>query len=168
MALVAKDPQAMPRLQRAVKALAAAGLTDALAKRLGATALKLLSDQFKRSVNPYGETWAPVFRDRKKDRRARARRAKAGKPVLADRPLVDTGRLRAAATGKASNDSSKAVVRVVIPVEYASYHQSGTRFVKRRQMVPEASTGGLGPIWSKAFEREAEKLILERMKKGGV
>lgn len=163
MGLVAKDPQAFAGLQRSFQVLASRGMQDALAKRIGAAAIKQLADQFKQSRDPYGNPWAPVNRMRKRDTEAKARRSASGRFLPADKPLVDTGRLRGAATAKAANASSGSVVRIVIPVEYASYHQSGTGRMPRRQMIPEGSTGGLGPIWGKAFEREAERLLRETM-----
>lgn len=155
MALVRGDFASLERLQRQVDALAKQKLTAELAPRVGAAFMKELADEFRQSRDPYGNAWAPVFRNRRRDRLARGRRAAAGKAVRADKPLVDTGRLRASATAKA--DGTK--VRIVLPVEYASYHQEGTRRIKRRQMLPEAATGGLGPRWTMAANKEAAVLL---------
>jgi hypothetical protein len=149
-------------LQQRVAAIAEGKFVPELAQRMAAAGLKQLADQFKGSVDPYGEPWAPVVRKRARDTKAKARRAKSGRFVPTDRPLVDTGRLRAAATGAQANQSSGSLVRITIPVEYASFHQEGTARIKRRQILPEASTGGLGPRWSKAFEREALAMLRER------
>lgn len=137
---------------------------EQLARRLGATAIKLLADEFRLGRDPYGQPWAPVYRRRRRDRRSRARRLAAGQAVKADKPLVDTGRLRAAATAASAVQSRGSIVRVVIPVSYARYHQSGTRHITRRQIIPEARTGGLGPIWGRAFNAEAKAFLRQLLK----
>lgn len=152
--------QLMARVDAVVR-----GGVPGLANRLGATAVKLLAYEFRFSRDPYGDNWAPVLRSRRRDRMARARRRAQGRPVKADKPLVDTGRLRAAATVSSANRSGGKTVRVIIPVEYASYHQNGTRRIRRRQIVPSDSTGGLGPIWSAALKKEAAKVLRERLGK---
>lgn len=138
-------------------------LIPVLAKRIGAAFVKQVADEFKESRDPYGNAWAPVMRDRLKDRRARARRVKQGKAPKADKPLIDTGRLRASVVARTDGGT----VRIALPVEYASYHQYGTRSIKRRQILPESDTGGLGPRWSTAASKEATAVLNEHFAKGG-
>ena len=138
-------------------------LIPILAKRIGAAFVKEVADEFKESRDPYGNAWAPVVRNRLKDRRARARRAKAGKAARSDKPLIDTGRLRGSVVARTSGGQ----VRIALPVEYASYHQYGTRVIKRRQILPESDTGGLGPRWSAAASKEAIAVLNEHFAKGG-
>lgn len=123
-----------------------------LAKVLGVAALKQVADSFRQSRDPYGKPWAPVFRNRARDRRSRASRARRGLAARADKPLVDTGRLRGAATAPASMSTSSVGVRIAIPVEYASHHQYGTRRIPQRQILP---VGELGPIWREALNKAA-------------
>jgi phage gpG-like protein len=134
-------------LQERIRKLAQPAFTAAVARRLTGTAIKLLADEFRGSKDPYGVPWKPLKR-------------REGKPLL------DTGRLRAAAVGQTAGQSSGAIVRVVIPVEYASYHQDGTRRIPRRQIVPDRA-GGLGPIWAGAFRREIEKAVKDHVAPGG-
>ena len=153
-------------LAERVRKITRPGFKEAVARRLTGTAIKLLADEFRKSQNPYGEPWAPVSRNRPRDIRARAARARAGKPPRGDKPLIDTGRLRAAAVGQGAGQASGGMVRVVIPVSYASYHQDGTRRMVRRQIIPDRA-GGLGPIWAGAFRKEIELAFLQNMKPGG-
>lgn len=167
MALVRADFGRLEDLRKRAAEVASAGFREQLAQRLGVTAVKLLADEFRESKDPYGRGWLPVYRNRLRERRARARALKQGNWQRAqrrDKPLVDTGRLRAAATAPAH--VSGALVTVSIPVDYASYHQEGTRHIVRRQIVPDAA-GGLGPIWEEAFRKETERAVIETMKGGG-
>lgn len=127
-----------------------------IAKVLGVAAMKLVADGFRKSVDPYGKPWAPVVRNRKRDRRARASRARRGLTAKADKPLIDTGRLRGAAVSTGNLETSAAGVRISIPVEYASYHQHGTRRIPQRMMLP---VGSLGPIWKPALDKAALPVV---------
>lgn len=147
MAVLRGDFGALEDLQRRIQMVTNPAFKVAVAKRLTGTAIKLLADEFRKSQDPYGNPWKPLKRRRGK-------------------PLLDTGRLRAAAVGQAANQSSGAMVRVVIPVFYASYHQDGTRRIPRRQIVPDRA-GGLGPIWTAAFRKEIELAFAQAIKPGG-
>lgn len=163
MALVKADFGRLEDLKRRVGVVGSVQFREGLARRLAGTVTKLLADEFRNSVDPYGRPWAPVFRNRARDRRARARGG--ARAMRADKPLIDTGRLRAAAT--ASQFTQGTMVRVSIPVEYASYHQYGTRSIRQRQIVPMAETGGLGPIWTDAFNREIDLALKQAMAGAG-
>lgn len=160
MAALRGDYVALEDLQRRIREVTNPRFREEVAHRLAGTAIKLLADEFRQSRDPYGNAWKPVFRNRARDRRARGRRASAGKAPRGDRPLIDTGRLRAAATASGADTSSGSQVRITIPVEYASYQQDGTRRIARRQIVPDAA-GGLGPIWGDAFRKEIERKLRE-------
>lgn len=162
MALLRSSFSALEDLQQRVKEVVSPRFKEELAHRLAATGIKLLADQFRQSRDPYGAPWKPVNRNRRRDVQARRRRAAAGRPVRGDLPLVDTGVLRAAATSDAADLSTGSTIRISIPVEYASYHQDGTRRIARRQIVPDAA-GGLGPIWEAAFKRTIEDKLRDAM-----
>ena len=147
MAVLRGNFGALEDLQRRLREVRNPAFTAAVARRLTGTAIKLLGDEFRRSQDPYGRPWKPL-------------KYRVGKPLL------DTGRLRAAAVGQQANQASGALVRVVIPVSYASYHQDGTRRIPRRQIVPDRA-GGLGPIWTAAFRREIELAFKQAMAPGG-
>jgi phage gpG-like protein len=159
MPLVVRNFEAFEQFRSQIASLPY--LLPKLATRIGAAFVKQVADEFRESRDPYDKPWAPVVRNRRKDVRARARRAKAGKPPKSDKPLIDTGRLRASVVARTEGG----VVRVALPVEYASYHQYGTRRIQRRQILPENNTGGLGPRWSAAAYDEAVAVLNEHFGK---
>lgn len=104
-----------------------------LSKLCGAAALKQLSDGFRANRNPYGQPW-----DKLKKRQGQI--------------LRDTGRL----ANSFSYSAGATGFRFGTDVNYAVYHQYGTDNLPQREMVPDNSTGGVGPIWGAAFNREAD------------
>jgi phage gpG-like protein len=164
MAGVRGDFAALARFRARVDgAEQATELRTELARVLGAAAMKQVADSFRLSRDPYGKPWAPVFRNRIRDRRARASRARRGLAARADKPLVDTGRLRAAAVAKGAATPTTEGVRIVIPVEYASFHQTGTGRIRQRQILP---VGDMGPIWREALNKAALPVV-RRYFRGG-
>lgn len=141
--------------ERRLEAASQGRFLPELGRRVSAAFMKEVADEFRESRDPYGNAWAPVERNRRKDRRARARRAARGLAIRSDKPLIDTGRMRGSVIARMVGSA----VRVAIPVEYASFHQYGTRFIKRRQILPEVNTGGLGPRWTMALNREASAVL---------
>lgn len=158
---VTGDFAKLARLKKAIGSMASPEPRTKLSQRLAVTALKLASDGFRRSVDPYDKPWKGVQRNRKRDRMARRRREARGLPVKADKPLIDTGRLRAAFAPKHARVSAHGF-RILIPVEYASFHQDGTSRIAQRRMLPSA--GPLPPRWRKAFETETRKVLAEHFK----
>lgn len=131
-------------------------LTTAAAQRMRATAMKLVADEFRHSVDPYGKPWKPLaWRN--------------------GQPLRDTGRMAGAVIGTASGPT----IQITIGTTYAAYHQKGAKVRKpgitkkgkqrksrgrvgnlpRRQMLPEESTGGLGFTWYRAFSKDADAVV---------
>jgi phage gpG-like protein len=155
MPILVRNLQAFVDFQKRVAG--AGALLPEIARRVGAAFVKQVADEFRESRDPYGNPWAPVYRNRARDRRARARRLAAGKAIRADKPLIDTGRLRASVVARTEGSE----VRIALPVEYASYHQTGTRKMVRRQILPEADTGGLGPRWTMAANKEISAVLLK-------
>lgn len=133
---------------------------EELGTRMAVAFMKEVADEFRESRDPYGKPWKPVFRNRRRDRRARERRAARGQPLRADKPLIDTGRMRASVIARAVGSE----VRVAIAVDYASYHQHGTPTIARRQILPELDTGGLGPRWALAARRETDMVLTKMLK----
>ena len=157
MPIIRRNFEAFEDFKERLDEAARGELLPKIAKRVGAAFIKQVADEFRESRDPYGNPWAPVFRDRPRDRRARASRVRRGLAVRADKPLIDTGRLRASPVAIINGTQ----VRIVMPVDYASYHQYGTRKMVRRQMLPEEDTGGLGDRWSMAVNTEVAKVMLE-------
>lgn len=127
----------------------------ALQKKLGETAIAQAALGIRRSVNPYGDPFAPLT-------------SREGIP------LRDTGNniQRSWTAGQATPTSfvfgnrfkylaTHQYGAVIVPkrARWLRFKMSGKPVrakrvvIPRRQMVPEMDTGGLGPRWTKAFER---------------
>jgi phage gpG-like protein len=173
-----QNREATLRTQALVKALgqlAGSGKTS-MQKALGETAISQAALGIRQSVNPYGDPFAPltsrtgiplrntgnniqrswtagqetptsfVFGSRFKYLATHQYgativpvRAKMLRFTVAGAPKVTkSGRYRAGST------AVRYALKVVIP---------------RRQMVPEESTGGLGPRWTRAFERTIQTYL---------
>jgi phage gpG-like protein len=159
------DMHALESLRRRIESVTQAGFRRDLSDVLGAAAMKVLKDQFRASVDPYGRPWL--------------------RPKLRNgQPLRNTGAMEASANFQADESG----FRLSIPVRYAMTHQRGAnilpkrgkylrfkaagRFytlkaarIPRRQLVPERETGGLGPIWAAAFDRAAGELLRRKFDK---
>jgi hypothetical protein len=151
MPVIARGLGNLERFQRQLKTVPQA--MPKLAERVGVALVKQVMDEFRESRDPYGNAWAPVERNRKRDRRARNRRISKGLAVKSDKPLLDTGRLR----GSMGFAVAGTRVRVFLSASYASYHDKGTRRIKRRQILP--SDGRLGERWEKAITVEANRFL---------
>ena len=106
---MATKAEGLMALRGRLLALTTPGFRDGLVRKLGADALKLVADGFRRSSDPYGEKWRDL----------QYRRGK---------PLLDTGRLRASF----AVEPSAGGFRIGTAVAYAGYHQFGTRPHARR------------------------------------
>jgi phage gpG-like protein len=163
---------ALRELREQLRDAASPAFQAELARVLGAAALKQVADGFKGSRDPYGKKWEPL-------------RARAGKPLL------DTGRM-AASVAVTPGPSG---FELHITANYASYHQLGVRakprtrsasgrFVKpefrdkrgritrrmripRRAMIPDDQGGGLGPIWTRALQRQADGFVRDHFRGRG-
>ena len=125
---------------------------------LGLASVKLVADEFRAERNPYGLSWAPLQRTRARDRRAAARAVARGKTPRGGKILQNTGRMRSSVNYQLTGNG----FRVSIPVNYATFHQDGTRFMVQRMLVP-SSAGGLGPIWLEAFNKAADNVIRRKL-----
>jgi phage gpG-like protein len=137
----------IPVLQGRLKRLRDPAFRAELAQVLAETAGKLVADGFRKSVDPYGVSWRPLKRKRWRDKRG-----------TKGKPLLDTGRLRASfATAPRPGG-----FRIDATASYAPRHQKGTRHIPRRQMVPAPETGGIGPVWTPAFNKVTDALVKRR------
>lgn len=147
------------RLREQIVAFNNPAFRTGLSQVLAAAALKQLADEFKHERDPYGKPWAPL----------KLRKGKI---------LRDTGRMAASAAVAPGPGG----FTLSITASYAGTHQEGKTIVPvrakalrwrvgkrwytaqrvvvpRRQMLPEASTGGWGPIWWPAFQRETKRYV---------
>jgi phage gpG-like protein len=110
-------------------ALMMGNLKPAMAE-IGQAGVSLVQLGFRNSEDPYGNKWAAI----------KPRPAKAGGNIGgADKPLLDTGRLRGSFAYEAHRDR----VFIGTNVSYANKHQTGDR-VKQRMMLPDV---GMPMLW---------------------
>lgn len=160
-------------------AAAVTGLAPELAARFGGASLKLLADEFRHGRDPYGAAWLATQKGNPPLRRT-ARMAGS----VTSQPNGDTIKVTIGATYASYHQKgTRAHARKggVIPADrrgrfvskrklspkaarqavkiFGAYTHGG---LPRRQMLPEADTGGLGPVWSAAF-REEERVVVMRV-----
>lgn len=129
------------RFIKALTSLADTRTLTALSKNMAEEALSLVADGFRAQSDPYGRGWRPKKRP-------------DGRAIL-----VRQGRLRR------SWHISKVTARdftVSASVTYAKFHQSGTRHMEARRMVP--SPGKLPPKWRAAFQEMAKEFLIQAFK----
>lgn len=149
----------MDALRRKIAVLTSASLIPELAQRVAAAEVKLIADTFRSQKDPYGKPWAPLQRERPRNKRARLKREKKGLKSRGVQVLVDTGRMKASANAQAS----VSLVRANVGATYSIFHQGGTAEMPRRMMLPNGNEG-MPPKWAAAINREADKLIGEKLR----
>jgi phage gpG-like protein len=179
------DFSGLERWRRRVASVTRAGFNSELAQVLGATAMKQVADGFRKSQDPYGTPWAPLKSRKGKPLLDTGRMAasvnvqpqadgfllniptsyapvhqygaqvpphsRIGKRTLWHNPK--TGRIVSRTTR----------LKMVTESSFSRQTHNKGITIPRRQMVPERSTGGLGPIWGRAFSRETSRLVRLRM-----
>lgn len=93
----------------------------------------LIDESFDAGTDPYGRAWAPL---------RPYTLAKGRFPP----PLTDSGAMRASVDVK---PTAGAGIEVTIGTDYATFHQTGTRDMVQRQILPQS--GGLAPSWREAI-----------------
>lgn len=146
-------------LKDKIAILGSARLIPELAQRVAATTQKLTTDTFRNQADPYGKPWAPLQRERPRNKRARLRREKKGLKPRGTMVLVDKGIMRASTNAQASAN----LVRTNVSTVYSIFHQGGTEHMPRRMMLPNGQMG-IPPKWMTAINREADKLIREKLR----
>jgi hypothetical protein len=128
-----------------------------LAQRVSAGGMKLVADEFKTSTDPYGKAWAPLKRERKRDRRARLRAIKAGKTPRGMKILVRNAIMK----GSVGASPQGRTARVVVPTWYARFHQEGTVHMAQRMILP-SDERGLPDRWDGMIKRESQLFMSQR------
>src|SRR5512138_951587 len=127
-----------------------------LAMRVSAGGVKLVADEFRTSTDPYGKPWAPLKQWRARDKRAARRRAKQGKPVRGPKVLINTGRMRASTGASPIGKTAK----IVVPTWYSRFHQTGTRNMVQRIILPYNER--LPPGWESMIDKTARLFLSQR------
>jgi phage gpG-like protein len=172
----------LSQVERVLRVIISKGWLGELAQRISAAGLKLVADEFKTESDPYGNKWAPLARERPRNRRARMRAIAAGRKPKGQKILQDTGRMKGS-VGAAPRGHT---ARIVIPTWYAAVHQNGARFTRepslreqatrsmagraprlssttaipRRMMLPD---GDLPDRWRRVFAKESNLLLAQKM-----
>lgn len=170
MAGVTYDKQILVDMHRSLQGLQLGMYVPRLAQLVAVGGVKLTMDTFRNQRDPYGRAWAPLARERTRDRKARLRvLARGGKP-RGGKILIHTARMR----------NSTAPIHmgrtggVGIPTGYAAVHQDGGRVMRggrqvgvipRRMMLPDRATG-LPGHWQKMIQRETVGLLTRWVNKG--
>ena len=75
-----------------LEGLRAEQLRRDLAPALRGTVMKLVADEFRKEQDPYGKSWAPLKRERRRNRNARRRGRRGGQKILQWIPLYESHR----------------------------------------------------------------------------
>lgn len=170
MAGVEYDRQAMVDMRRSLEGLRLGAYVPRLAQLVAVGGVKLTMDTFRNQRDPYGRDWAPLARERTRDRKARLRVLKRGQKPRGQKILIDTARMRNSTTAIQHGRSGG----VAIPTGYAAVHQDGGRVMRggrqvgvipRRMMLPDRKMG-LPGHWQRMIQREAVGLLTRWVKKG--
>jgi phage gpG-like protein len=126
---------------RRINKLADSATVTALSKNLAEEALNLVAEGFATQTDPYGQAW-------------RAKKHSDGRAILVGR----TARLRRGWKRKAFGPSG---FRIGPSVPYAGFHQSGTRYMVARRMVPTKDM--LPSRWRRALSQVAVDFIRRQL-----
>lgn len=118
-------------LKKMIAVIAAKGWVGELAQRTAAAGMKLVGDEFRKQTDPYGKAWAPLARERTRDKAARLRAIAKGKKPRGSKVLHKTGRMENSAGASASGR----LISVVVPVGYAAVHQNGAQIAPHSRIA---------------------------------
>lgn len=177
----------MKELADKIRVLTSAGFKTELAQVLGAAAVFQVAYEFRSSKDPYGNRWEPLRYRKGKPLLKTGRMSTA----VTTSPTANGFRLRIATvyapvhqygghvaphsrikpqvmwhnpkTGRLVARTTKLTLVHESTSKHRTYGKGIT--IPRRQMLPEADTGKLGPIWTKAFNVEAASLIRRRLQR---
>lgn len=129
--------------------------TNKILKEFGIISTSRIRENFNKTVDPYGITWAPL--------KAGGRYVKRGKKSYLDKtakPLLDNGRLVSSISYRTFNSSDSSVLELYSEgsnVNYSQYHQLGIG-VTARPFLPTSSRG-LPQVWNNDLIKIVNKII---------
>jgi len=177
MGIEKRSAMGLPDLRKRMAGITSSGFRTTMAKNLAEEARHQVDDEFQQQRDPYGKKWAPIQRKgmilQKSGRMAAsvATRATADGfridiPVAYAAPhqygarahgrrggAIPVNRKGRFISRKKAGSANGRAQRVAI---FGGYTHGG---LPQRQMIPMNSTGGLGPIWTRAFNDVANKLL---------
>lgn len=189
MARVSGDFGRLRRLIDDLKKVGAGGMIEArVSQELAAASMKLIADGFRKERDPYGDAWAPlkhrngkILRDTGRMAASANAQPRPGGGVVAQ---ISTGyakyhqagaKLRRRARLQATAGNRFVSAAKAAKLKKSKKGRASLRYIRlsasegtlpRRMMVPDPRRG-LGPIWSKAYQRVARKTIRELVRKRG-
>lgn len=189
---VTGDYAKLTRFRSNLQKVSSRGWTGELASRLGETSLKLVADEFRGERDPYGNAWRELANKRARGAKARAKilrdtgRMAASVNFAADAtgfrimipvtyaPVHQYGatiparsnahgqqlRGRYTKNGQFRFVKKSAKTALLVRAKAATF---GEVTIPQRQILPMASTGGLGPIWLRAYNTTAVDLLKRKL-----
>ena len=145
---VTGDFMMLAQLRQRLARMGTGEVLRVLGSRLATETQEQMLRGFREQRDPYGRKWAP-----RKPPPAWAVRAFG----LVDdhHPILDkTGQMIDG--GRSRFDGRRILVTLKSP---APFHQSGTIKMVRRQMLPTADMGGLGPIWTAGYVKVSGEVL---------
>lgn len=158
-----------------------------LQKRLGQDAIREAQEGVRKSRDPYGNTWAPLTSRTGQPLRRTGNNIQRSWTAGGETPdsfrfgsrfrylathqygavirPVRAKALRFGVEGQAIYASTSRGIRQVGAESRFVYARKVT--IPRRQLVPEQSTGGIGPKWMKSFAAVVNRYVREKMKEVG-
>lgn len=147
-----RDLDAFIRRARAFNVRPPTAVLDAI----GAAAETQTRLGFRRGKAPDGTAWQPLKRQRRANARAASRLSPAQRRRRGgQKPLQDTGRLLRGISYRSAPTHRR--VRLFADVQYARYHQFGTKRIPARPFLP--TSADLPPRWRRAISKAAEAEI---------
>ena len=111
----------MSRVEKVLTAIISKGWLAELAMRISAAGMKLVADEFKAQQDPYRKPWAPLAKERPRNKRARLAAIARGRKPKGQKILQDTGRMKNSVGAVPRGNTA----RLTIPTWYAAVHQNG-------------------------------------------
>lgn len=130
---------ALPKLIKKMEQLSGGAVLIVISRNLSEEAIELTKQGFEDERDPYGNPWAPI-------------KHRKGK-ILQDTAIMKNSFF----AGHVGEDG----FRFGTNVQYAGYHQTGTKRIAKRMMVPE---GALPKAWADAFEEAANEILVDFFK----
>lgn len=162
----------LAELRGRIQAASAASFRAALAQNLGEEARTQVANGFAAERDPYGQPWAPLKRRKGKILRDTGRMAAsvAVEPAASGFQLEITAAYaphhqygtkphKVAARAARQNARGRFVGKRARTAYLLKIREHENPGIPQRQMVPMADTGGLGPIWSSAFDAVTVKML---------
>ena len=131
MAGMVWDRQHLLDTVKSLGGLAAGAFIPRLAQLVSMGGVKLTMDTFRNQRDPYGLPWAPLKRERTRDKRARIQREAKGLKSRGQKILIKTARMRNSATAIHIGNSGG----VAIPTGYAASHQNGAHIAPHSRLA---------------------------------